>query len=397
LNATLEFSANGLTVNWFDAAADIGPELWRACFPAPLEGFWWYDALDRAALDDQFTFAYGVVYQAEKAVAIAPVFQMRLPVDLIAPPAVAKLLVRASPWLDGLRFQKTLFVGSPCADEGTVGVVPGTSIASILPGLTAAIEQRAAHAGCAMVVWKDFVPTDTQALHAADPNRGYFNVCGYPGTHMRLPEGGFDAYLAGLTGNQRHNFRKKIRRSRQTLPLSASVVDNVDAPLLNHILMLFQQTYEKSEVKFERLGRAFWEQICARSESRVIVLREETTNTPVAFMLVFKAGHRLINKFIGIDYARPADSYLYFRLFEEFIRLAYAEGATEVSSGQTGYRPKLDLGHTLVPLTHMARHRNPLLHWAFGRLAADITWASLDDDLRRFEDSRRGKALLAGS
>ncbi len=395
MNARTVFSAKNLTVRWFDTAADIGLELWHACFPAPLEGFWWYDALDRAALDDQFTFAYGVVYQAEKAVAIAPVFQMRLPVDLIAPPAVAKMLVRASPWLDGLRFQKTLFVGSPCADEGTVGVADGTSLANILSGLPAAIEKRAAQEGCAMIVWKDFVAPDAHSLHEAAPRRRYFTVCGYPGTFMSLPQGGFDAYLASLTGNQRHNLRKKLRRSRQTIPLSVEVVESADAALLNHILILFQQTYEKSEVKFERLGHAFWEQICARQESRLIVLRDDMTAIPVAFMLVFKSGHRLINKFIGIDYAKPAESYLYFRLFEEFIRLAYAEGATEISSGQTGYRPKLDLGHTLVPLTHVARHRNPLLHWAFGKLAADISWASLDDDLRRFEESLRGNALLA--
>jgi len=63
---------------------------------------------------------------------------------------------------------------------------------------------------------------------------------------------------------------------------------------------------------------------------------------------------------------------------------ALARGAAAIQSGQTGYAPKIETGHRLVPLTNYCAHRNGVIH-ALGRLAARrIEWATLDDDLARF-------------
>jgi hypothetical protein len=35
---------------------DIPAPLWHECFPAPLEGRFWYDVLANSGLDDQFAF-----------------------------------------------------------------------------------------------------------------------------------------------------------------------------------------------------------------------------------------------------------------------------------------------------------------------------------------------------
>ena len=108
-------------------------------------------------------------------------------------------------------------------------------------------------------------------------------------------------------------------------------------------------------------------------------------------MLVFRIGDRVVNKFIGLDYSRAGQTYLYFRLFEAALGFAHATGARELQSGQTGYRAKLDLGHTLVPLFNLVRHKNPLSHAIYRAIGGRVTWSSLDADLAVFLRAHPGR------
>lgn len=53
-----------------------------------------------------------------------------------------------------------------------------------------------------------------------------------------------------------------------------------------------------------------------------------------------------------------------------------------MSSGQTGYRPKLDLGHDLVPFANFFKHSNRFLHWLYATVGRHVTLESLDLDLK---------------
>ena len=101
-------------------------------------------------------------------------------------------------------------------------------------------------------------------------------------------------------------------------------------------------------------------------------------------MLCSVLGARVINKFIGIDYSRPRDWLLYFRLWDSAVDFALAHGATSIQSGQTGYAPKIETGHRLVPLTNYCAHRNRLVDAVLRMIARRIDWATLDDDLERY-------------
>jgi hypothetical protein len=109
-------------------------------------------------------------------------------------------------------------------------------------------------------------------------------------------------------------------------------------------------------------------------------------------MLLFLAGRRAINKFIGMDYSLGRQAKLYFRLWENALRWAYSVGASELQSGQTGYEVKLDLGHELVPLTNYCKHRNRMLHRVFAAATARVDWAELDEDLARASQRRAQNA-----
>lgn len=363
---------------------DMPAGLWAACFPPPLEGAFWYEALHASGLEDQFSFHYGLIRSGDIPVGIAPAFLHDVPISLVAPRPVAAVLRILSHWFPQAAIQRTFFVGSPCSDEGTVGLVPGVTLEQVGKSLLEAVRAKARRRGAPMVVFKDFAEKDLRCLEALSSGRGFFTIPSYPGTSLSLPPGGKDAYLKSLAHTQRHNLLKKLRRSRERLELDTAVVERPGDAELSEILGLFLQTYERGKTKFERLDRRFFEQIRGRREARFILQRDRANGNLVSFMLIFVLGGRVINKFIGIDYRRAEGTYLYFRLFDAALDFAYGIGAEQVQSGQTGYRAKLDLGHGLVPLFNVCRHRNAVVNSVFRAIGGRLSWRTLDSDLEAY-------------
>jgi len=357
-----------LSVGFVSRAGEIDPALWEACFPPPLEGRWWYETLERSRLEDQFRFLYAVIRDGNAPVGIAPLFIMNFPVSLVAPDALKPLL----PLLGSLARPKTLFVGSPCSDEGTVGLLPGVDRIAALLAVHQAVNAKAQELDAPLVVWKDMPPQVPQP-------EGTFRVMSFPGTLVQLG-GDKAAYLASLKGSRRHNLLKKVRRSVSHVTVRTEVLRE---PVLDEIFPLFMQTYERSSTHFERLPREFFAQVVQVPCARFVMLREEKSGELVAFMLLFELGTRLINKFVGIDYRRPGEWQLHFRLWDTVVDYALSRGMREIQSGQTGYAAKIETGHRLVPLVNFCRHRNPIVHRLAALAAWRIDWASLDDDLAR--------------
>ena len=372
------------TAGFFDSAAAIDPALWDACFPPPLEGLWWYETLERSGLEDQFRFTYCVISLDGRPVGIAPAFGMRFPVSLVAPPALLPAIGWLGKLAPSLAFPHTLFVGSPCADEGTVGLAQGVDRRSALHALQGALEAKAREIGAALMVWKDVPDSHAGDFEWLAGQAALFRATSFPGTVADLPLGGKEAYFAALKGSRRHQLKKKLRRSASAVDLDTEILQAPGAGVLDELFGLFRQTYEKATTRFEKLNRKFFEVVAVQPVSRFIVLREKSSREAVAFMLCFELGPRLINKFIGIDYARPKDWLLYFRLWDAAVDFALSRGSESIQSGQTGYAPKIETGHRLVPLTNYCAHRNRFVHAVARHFAAGIDWATLDDDLERF-------------
>ena len=210
-----------------------------------------------------------------------------------------------------------------------------------------------------------------------------FPVVSFPGTIVELGRSR-EAYFAALKGSRRHQLRKKLRRSAAAVDVRVDVVQRPDERTLDAVFALFWQTYEKATTKFEKLKRRFFELIAAHPVSHFVLLRERASDDLVAFMLCFDLGTKVINKFIGIDYARPREWLLYFRLWDAALDWALARGAGAIQSGQTGYAPMIETVHRLVPLTNYCAHRNGAIHAAARLAARRIGWSTLDDDLARY-------------
>jgi hypothetical protein len=377
----MPIDGQAVQIQFADRVADVDESVWRACFPPPLEGLFWYQTLETSGLEDQFTFSYAVIRKAGKPVGIAPCFLHDVPITLVAPQPVAVVLTLLSKVFPRVGYQRTFFIGSPCSDEGTIGLLPGVKLTDVLPELAKAVRTRARQLKAPMIVFKDFPSADRPALAGL---RGFAPTVSYPGTVVALPAPDKEAHYRSLAHTQRHNLLKKLRRSRELLPLETSIAQRPSDSELAEIFGLFMQTYERGKTKFERLDLRFFERIREQAPARFILQRDPADGALVAFMLVFHLGDRVINKFIGLDYRRGPKAYLYFRLFDAALDFACACSAKELQSGQTGYRAKLDLGHRLVPLFNIFRHKNPVVHVIFRTIGGRVTWHSLDSDLAEY-------------
>src|SRR5580658_235481 len=110
-----------VALEWHDKVAQIPASFWDQCYPPPLEGRWWYETLEQSGLELQFRFMYGVVRRDGVPVGIVPAFYMNVPMELVAPPWITPYLQVIGRLFPRVLFQPTLFVGSPCSDEGTIG------------------------------------------------------------------------------------------------------------------------------------------------------------------------------------------------------------------------------------------------------------------------------------
>lgn len=377
-------SGPSFSVRFVNSEAEISPALWEACFPPPIEGRWWYETLENSRFEDQFTFAYGVIFEDEREVGIAPIFLMNVPLSPAVAPWLRPAIRNLEKILPGVFRPRTLFVGSPGAEEGTVGLLPGVDRRNALLALQRAVEMEARKHRASMITWKDFPESYDDDLKFVAQEQGMFPMISFPNTIVALPTDRKEDYLATLKSSRRNKLKKKIRLSHENVDVEIDAVKKPDAALLDRMFDLYLQNFQKADVIFEILNRRFFEAVAAQPASYFIVMKEKGSQQVIAFVLCFDTGKQILNKYIGIDYDRPRDEFLYFRLWEAAVDFALSRHASAIKSGQTAYEAKIEMGHTLIPLTNYCKHRNFVLHAIYRAIAKHINWKTLDDQLARY-------------
>ena len=305
-----------IEIKWLSSTNDISQNLWSECFPPPLEGKWWYSTLENSDLNDQFKFFYGLILSDDKPIGIVPAFLMDVPMEIMAPDVVVPLIPMLKKIVPAICYQRIFFIGSPCADEGTVGLISEIDLVHIIESLQKELLIKTKELNASMLIWKDFPETSKAALDSLSQTNRICRGLAYPGTTVSLPQADKDSYYKSLKSSHRHNLLKKLKRSQQNLPLEIIEIQNPDEQTLDEIFALFWQTYEKGKTKFERLNKKFFSLIAQEKESWWILLRNPADDKLVAFMLCFLLGDKVINKFIGMDYALATSNNLYYRLWD---------------------------------------------------------------------------------
>ena len=373
-----------LSVSFVESEKEISAELWSACFQPGQEGQWWSRIVESAGLDQQFQIFYAVVHRGGVPVGIAPMYTMELPLDFIVPDAMIPMLAWVGKMLPNLSQPQILFVGSPCADEGAIGLLPSVDRRDALLCIQNAIEREGPVRGARVLVWKDFPQSYDADFAWLAERAGLFRMTSFPGAVIDLPSGQKEDYLTGMKRSRRYNLRRKLQQSAKNFDADVEIIQNPDAATLDQIYALFTQTRGKATTSFERLDRRFFERSAQEPSAHFILLRERATRDVAAFMLCFDRGEIVINKYIGMDYTRPGNWFLLFRLIDAAVDWTLARGGRQLQSGQTGYSAKFEQGHRLVPLTIYGKHLNPLFHRIGVMVTRRVRWATLDNDLAEY-------------
>ena len=375
-----------LSLEWLNSESQIPQALWDSCFPAPYEGQWWYRSLECAHLEEQFTLTYGLISLNGEPIAIAPAFIMDVPIELVMPPIILPIVKLIGKVIPSFLYQRTFFIGSACSDEGHIGIDPIILKAQtvtqddIFLCIQEAAETQAQKYKAAMLVWKDFPVIYYQTLASISESKNLFPLISFPSALLKLKGEHADDYINSLKESRRYPLRKKLRKALLA-PLDVSIVHLPDNQTLHQLYRLFSRSYLKGKTKFEELTPEFFEFISREKEAHFIILRHQSSQEIVAFMLCFDLKEHVINKFIGIDYDAPRDWFIYFRLWLEAVNWAYKIGAKTIQSGQTAYPAKIETGHELVHLTNFCKHQNRFMHKIYKKVASLVNWDTLDPDL----------------
>jgi Acetyltransferase (GNAT) domain len=297
------------------------------------EGAEFYQAFQASRLDD-FSFGYFGVYRADRLVTVAPYFVMNFRLNTLLPNGWLK---RSLSWI---RF-KLACIGHPTVDVGRIhGEVSDETLA--------AINGELAKKG-SLLAYKGF----DQHL----PMRGFVAAKGLPVPVLSL---GPDYYQA-MKSERRNLLKRKLKKAAA---LHYEECAGLPEHLVAKVYQLYVNTYEKAELKFEKLTPEYFANTRDLSHYLLYFLNGEL----IGFTQLIGKGPHLVNRYIGLDYEKSYDYGLYFAMFIRTLEFGVRGGYAEIELGATSYEFKRILGAHQVPTWNHYRHNNALINWLLGKL-----------------------------
>lgn len=352
---------------------EIDPSLWDACCPGALETHAYLRAVESADLPG-FSYCYLVATEAGTPVAAAPVFFTDYALDTTMT-GVGRRIVgwvrRAAPRLLTLRLA---CIGSPCTETASVGIaahLPAARRADALRALVSTFESEARSRGAGLMAVRDAPVTEKGDWDDALRTRGYACVPGMPIAKLRIDFGSIDDYMARLSRATRKDMRRKLRAFSQIRIEERQAIGDA----LPRVKALYDATRARSDLQFEELTSAYFENVLAMMPDRSLCTLYYEGNDLLGFNLLLEDETTLLDKFFCMEGERARALNLYYLSWFNNVRRCIATGRTCYQSGQAAYDNKLRLGSTLTQTAMYFRHRNPVLSKAM-QLAAPFFLAS---------------------
>ena len=343
----------------------IAPAAWDALFPGELEDHAYLRAVERAGLAG-FRYRYFVVHEGERLLAAAPAFLTDYRLDTTVSGGlrhVTGVLARAFPRL--LRVPM-LALGSPVTERCRVGFAPGASHArkvEWLAAMLACAERIAATENLGMLAVKD-APCNEPAWADACASHGMRALPGLPGATLPIAWRDLDGYLQSLGPSTRKNLRRKQRAGAALRVEWRTHIDGVR----DDVQRLYRETLAHAEFSFEELTPAYFDNVLRDMPGRAFCVTYSEGERLLAFNLVLQDGARLLDKFLGMDYAAMDRYNLYHVSWLENVRHCIDAGIDVYESGQGLHHEKVRLGSTLHANALWYRHCNRFLDAILARI-----------------------------
>ncbi|WP_414476168.1 GNAT family N-acetyltransferase [Microvirga sp. M2] len=371
----------------FESIDAIDPIAWDRCFPGDPEGWAFYKAIEDAG-PPGFQWRYLAILEAGVPLALVPAFLTEYRLDTTVPPGRMKRAFAAlTAALPAVLAPRLASLGSPVAETCHLGFAPEVvdeRKLALVRALLAAFEDMAANEGCSLLGVKDVPDARLAPWQCALTERGFQRMPGLPTATLAVPAGGLDAYLATLNRATRKDMRRKLRDAKLRIEHRQSVDD-----VLPRIADLYEQTFARGDLTFERLPPAYFNSVLARMRTTATMILYWAGDDLVAFNLVFQGKGRLIDKYVGMDHGAVRQHSLYFVSWLHNVALCSERGLSVYQSGQSFYAPKVRLGSHLSVNWLYFRHRNTFANHVLGLVARLVRLDRFDPVIAKLMEQAR--------
>lgn len=342
----------------------FGRDEWNRLFPDELEDWNYYHAVENSGLPE-FSWVYFGVRDANGSLrAAVPAFVTDYELNTTlsgAPRRLADWLTRHFPRL--LR-QKMLSLGSPVSEVCHLGFAPGTTTDEqrlMLGVILAQTETFARENRVRMIAVKDASAAQDALWAAAAKTHGLRRQPGLPTALIDMRFASLDDYLATLSKATRKDIRRKLKDAAGLRTEWRASIDGIE----DEVMRLYQSTYANAEFSFEELTPEYFRGVLREMGDRASCATYWLDEKLVAFNLVLHDGKRLIDKFLGMDYAVAREYNLYFYTWIENMRRCIEFHVGIYQSGQGLHALKRRLGSRLSANWLWYRHRNRVVDAIF--------------------------------
>ncbi|MCU1763332.1 GNAT family N-acetyltransferase [Pseudomonas sp. 14P_8.1_Bac3] len=346
-----------ITALAFSTIEAIDRAAWNDCFPAELEDWDYYRAVEQAGLSG-FQWRYLALYEDDALIAAAAAFTTAYSLDTTLQGQGKRLSEQVRRWWPGLFDVPLYALGSPVTEQchvGTARHIESARRSDLLRQLLRLARRDADQAGIGLLAVKDASHRDSQWLQVCQA-AGLQSMPGLPSAELPITFGSIDAYLGTLGKSTRKDLRRTLRAPGPRIEWRRSVEG-----LLPRMMQLYDATLSRSDLTFERLSPDYFRQVLKNLDDRAACVLYWVGEELVAFNLLLLDEQRLVDKFFAHDLARTREHSLYVRSWLANVDYCIEHGIPIYACGQAGYASKLRLGCSFIGNTLFFRHRNRLL------------------------------------
>ena len=278
---------------------------------------------------------------------------------------------------------RTLMVGCAAGEGHLPAQEPGERLRQAQL-LAANISTLARREKASLIVLKEF-PAGYRDSLCCFLGRGFSMMPSMPMTRLDIAQySSFDDYLSkAIKAKRRTEFRRKFKAAEQSGPIELTVASNAEAAI-DDMYVLYEQVYERSDLKFEKLTKSYFREIGQRMPDKARFFLWRQNGKLIAFSLCMIQGETLYGEYLGLDYSIALKLHLYFTVMRDIISWAIANGFKSIVSTSLGYGPKLQMRHVLEPLDLYIRHTSPLMNAVLRRVLPLLEPTRNDETLKSF-------------
>jgi hypothetical protein len=205
-------------------------------------------------------------------------------------------------------------------------------------------------------------------------------ICGrgmtLPNCELEIAWPDFTTYLDRMRSHYRYKLRRAINCFQGVRTTVLSPKDQFD----DKIYRLYEQVYNHSQYRLEKLPIAFFQQFPG------IISLFSIEDTLLGFTHTMMQNRELFFVFGGLDYALNRKFHTYVNMLLHIIRTGMEQGVKLVNLGQTAEGIKTRLGCKLRPRYLYVRHSNALLNMVVRRSAGLFGYSSSTPGYHVFKD-----------